>query len=188
MTKLITIAGLDPSLSNFGMVKGSLNMTTGAFIPSQRLLVETTSDKKNNKSVRKNSDDLNRCKLIHTQMTTFLEGVALACVEIPVGSQSARAMASYGACVGLIASITIPLIQVTPNEVKIAAVSSKTATKIEMIEWATSLYPQIDWFKRTVKGVTSFTNKNEHIADAVASIHAGVNTDEFMRLKAVISL
>ncbi|WP_218958956.1 RuvC family protein [Salinimonas marina] len=115
-------------------------------------------------------------------MTQFLLGVNLAFVEIPVGSQSARAMASYGICVGLLASIQIPIIQVTPAEVKIAATGSKTATKNEMIHWAVSQYSDADWLTTRRGGQDVVTNKNEHLADAVAAVHAGVKTDTFQQL------
>lgn len=101
------------------------------------------------------------------------------CVEIPVGSQSARSMASYGICIGVVASIDKPLIQVTPAEVKLVATGSKTASKDDMIKWATEMYPEGQWLTTNKKGVVSFVNKNEHMADAIAAMHAGVKTDQF---------
>ena len=108
-------------------------------------------------------------------------------VEVPVGSQSARAMASYGVCIGLLAALSDkPLIEVTPTEVKLAAVGSKTASKQEMISWASDLYPHLNWIKS--RGKSELADKNEHIADAIGAIHAGILTDEFARLVAAVRL
>lgn len=182
------IAGLDPSLSNFGMVKGSLSFDQGfpVFDPEELLLQESKSDKANAKVVRKNSDDLNRARLLHNAMQEFVKDVDLVIVEVPVGSQSARAMASYGVCIGLLASIKQPLIQVTPSEVKLAAVGSKTASKAEMIDWATDLHPQANWLKHKQKGQWILGNKNEHLADALAAIYAGLATETFKQMTAFI--
>lgn len=176
------LAGIDPSLRNFGLAKGACDISTGSFEPSDLLLIETASDDKNKKSVRKNSDDLRRSRELYAGMTNFLLGVDLAFVEIPVGSQTARAMTSYGICIGLLASINVPLIQVTPSEVKVAATGNKNATKKEMIEWAVNSYPSAPWLTHKRNNHFKITDKNEHLADAVAAIHAGAKTDTFKQL------
>lgn len=179
------VAGIDPSLSNFGLAKGSLDIQRASFHLEDLLLVESKADKANAKTVRKNSDDLNRAKQLYCGMQEFIEDVDFVFVEVPVGSQSARSMASYGVCIGVLASVSKPLIQVTPTEVKLAAVGSKTASKAEMIEWATAAYPSADWITMKRSGQQVVTNKNEHLADAVAAIHAGMQTDQFKQLAAV---
>lgn len=183
------VAGVDPSLSNFGMVKGSLDFNQGnpLFNLEELLLTESKSDKANAKVVRKNSDDLNRARLLHNAVQEFVKDVDLVIVEVPVGSQSARAMASYGVCIGLLSSIKQPLIQVTPSEVKLAAVGSKTASKAEMIDWATALHPKANWLKHKRNGQWVLGSKNEHLADALAAIHAGLATETFKQMTAFIN-
>ena len=177
----IRVVGLDPSMSAFGMSSGILDLNTGVFDLQAIEVVETATTK--TKQVRKNSDDLERARKIQKQLTEMLLGADLVCVEIPVGSQSARAMASYGMCTGILASIDIPMIQLTATELKLAATGNKNATKKEMIAWATSTYPNANWYFRNTKGTVAFTNKNEHVADATAAIHAGVKTDEFKLMR-----
>lgn len=160
------------------MAKGTLDLQSGVLSSLQLELNVTKPDNKN-KKVRKNSQDLERARSHFKALTEFLKGVDLVCVEIPVGSQSARSMASYGICIGLLSSIEIPFIQVTPLEVKLAAVGSKTATKQQMIDWAYGIYPNANWLFKNQKGKTSLTAANEHLADAIAAIHAGARTDEF---------
>jgi hypothetical protein len=77
--------------------------------------------------------------------------------------------------VGVLGGCPAPLIELSPTEVKLAAIGSKTAGKEEMIEWAMGKYPYAPWIKRAGKPVA----KNEHLADAVATIHAGIKTEQF---------
>lgn len=185
MSKLLRIAGLDPSMSNFGMVKGNLDLTTG-ILTDIELTLQSTAPDSSNKTVRKNSQDLERARQLSVALHEFLDDVDMVFVEIPVGSQSARAMASYGMCIGVLSQVNHALIQVTPTEVKVAATGLKTASKLQMIEWATATYPNANWLTKKVKGITTFTNANEHLADAVAAIHAGVRTDEFKQARALL--
>jgi Holliday junction resolvasome RuvABC endonuclease subunit len=175
----MVIAGIDPSLSNFGLAKGAYE--NGHFDLTHISLAETQPDSKN-KQVRKNSQDLLRASTLHKATKEWLSDVDLVIAEVPVGSQSARAMASYGVCIGLLASLDKPLIQVMPNEVKIAAVGNKLATKEDMINWAAQLYPTMPWLTQKRQGITYMVKKNEHIADAVGAIHAGLASDTFKQL------
>lgn len=184
MNSVIKVLGMDPSLSNWGIAHAELDLDTLKFKVVDLALVQTEpeKDKKLKKVVRKNSEDLERALLLHRGMTKACESAVMAFVEVPVGSQSARAMASYGVCVGVLAACPIPVVQVNPNEVKIAACGSRTATKHEMIEWAVAHQPSAPWLRRSGRLV----DKNEHLADAVAAIQAGIETDDFQRLVAVL--
>lgn len=187
MQHSITVLGLDPSLSNLGAFKAELIIEDGAvvnLIPLELSLTKT--QKSTSKQVRVNSDDIERCRLLHKGLDSVLtKEVELVFVELPVGSQSARSMASYGACVSLIAKIdAVPVIQLRPIELKLAACNKKTASKKEMIDWAVKHFPDANWLKSRNGSVHS---DNEHIADALAAIVAGVRTDEFKTLLLALS-
>lgn len=169
----IVIAGIDPALRNVGLVKGTMDLSTGTFDLTHLKLLQTETSK--SKQVRKNSDDLERARIAFKGIRDFLIDVDIVCVEIPVGSQSARAMASYGISIGVLASIDKPLIQVTATEVKLNGAGTKLASKQEMINWATTRYPMAAWLKQGSR----ITQNNEHLADAVAAIHAAAQTDVF---------
>jgi hypothetical protein len=171
----LIIVGLDPSLRNFGMMKCMLD-SSGLHYISHRLIQPEINK---GKQVRKNSSDLERARMLYLELRSFLVGVDIVCVEIPVGSQSARSMASYGICIGVLSSIEQPLIQVTPSEVKLATGQTKNASKAEMITWAVNNYPDIPWMTKTQKGVTTYIADNEHLADALAALIAGTKTDTF---------
>lgn len=95
-------------------------------------------------------------------------------------------MKSYGVCMGVLAGIGIPMIQVTPDEVKRAGAGKKTASKAEMIHWAVHQYPDASWLRQKRNGVMELLMKNEHLADAVAAVRAGMATDEYKRMTLVM--
>ena len=174
------VLGLDPSLRSFAFARFDLDIKTLALTPLSLELCSTETTKA--KQVRKNSDDISRCRLIHEALARNLEGAQMVFAEVPVGSQSARAMMSYGACVMALAGINTPLVQVTPKEVKLAATGDANATKNAMIEWATGLYPGADWLRSRGRLI----GDNEHLADATAAIHAGILTDQFKQARAIL--
>ena len=173
------IIGCDPSLRNFGIVEADLDIQTMKFEVVNMRLIESEDNAKAQKTVRKNSDDLRRASLLHEGFVSACQGASFAFVEVPVGSQSARAMASYGICVGVLAACPIPMIQVTPTEVKLAGTGIKSATKDEMIEAAVKLHPKAPWMTRKLKGEMSLLASNEHLADALFAIEAGIRSTQF---------
>lgn len=175
----IELVSFDPSLRNWGCVTAILESTTGKVTVTGMNLIETAEAVSAKKGVRQNSQDINSATLLVEGVEQACTDASIAFAEVPVGSQSARAMASYGICVGVLGSIKIPLIQVTPTEVKKASVGIATATKEEMIQWAVVKHPEAPWLRIKRKGVMELLNKNEHLADAVAAIYAGMGTAEF---------
>jgi Holliday junction resolvasome RuvABC endonuclease subunit len=176
---IIPIVTFDPSFRNFGMAEMTYNLDSGELAVVDLKLIET--EKRAGKTVRQNSDDLRRAQEIFREFTKFAKRGRVAFAEIPTGAQSARAMYAFGVSVGLLAACPIPLLQIQPFETKLATVGTKTASKEEMIEFATGTYPCAPWIKRAGK----LTLKNEHLADAVAVAHAGILTDQFQQLLAI---
>ena len=177
------VIGVDPSFCNFGITTAELDIENMQYRVKDMHLVESQDNAKKLKVVRKNSDDLRRARLLYEGFTKACEGVSFAFVEIPVGSQSARAMASYGICIGVLASCSVPMIQVTATEVKLAGTGIKTATKEEMIEAAIKMHPYAPWMVHMRNGATykkgDLMADNEHLADALFAIEAGIWTDQF---------
>lgn len=180
----IPVVGFDPSLRNWGCAAGYY-CTDSGLVVEHVSVIQSVRD--NNKQVRNNSKDLNTAADLFTGALRYAKDAKAVFIEIPVGSQSSRAMASYGICVGVIGSLQavgVPVYQVTPTEVKLASVGSKTASKQEMINWAYSLYPDINWEKH--KDGTPIASSCEHMADAVGAIHAGVQLGMFQQLLSLI--
>ena len=181
----IRVVGLDPAFSNFGSVTADLIIPTLELKNLKLALLKTT--KMSGKSVRVSSDDLRRAKEIHSFLGKVCSGASLIFSEIPSGSQSAVASKGLGIALGILSSCPLPIIEVTAMEVKKASVGKKTATKQEMIDWAYNKYPSANWKTVKRKGEVKLTNDNEHLADAIAVIHAGINTSQFKQAFSVIN-
>lgn len=173
----IKLVGLDPSLRNFGVVKATYSIDHGTFVIDDMYLSKSEGDA--GKSVRKNSDDLRRARFSFEAMRDACQDAQIVIAEVPVGSQSARAMASYGICIGVLAACPRTLIEVTPSEVKRVMTGYTTATKEEMIEAAMRKYPEAKWLTRKLHGKTVPRADNEHLADAIGALEAGVQTQQF---------
>lgn len=175
----IKVLGMDPSLRNWGLAQAELDLSSGELTTPVCTLVHPKDFA--GKQVRKNSEDLHRAVQLADVVLPAAQQAQCVFVEIPVGSQSARAMASYGICIGILGTITslgIPLIEVTPTENKKVFTGKPTATKQQMIAQALEFYPDVVFpmYKGEVQ------DKAEHLADAIASIHAGVHTPTFQNL------
>lgn len=175
----IPVLGCDPSMRNWGLARGLLDIDTGVFDGLELMLVQTEVD--HNKQVRTNSKDMAAAELIFQNAYPWFKEAKVIFVEVPVGSQSASGMKSYGMCVGLLGALRAlghQIIEVTPLENKIALSGDKTASKDTMIRAAHAIYPEANWLTKGGK----LLNKNEHLADAIGTIHAGVNLPAFQNL------
>lgn len=175
----IPVAGFDPSLANWGIAEGELDLSTGYLTG---LVLETVSTEKGkNKQIRTNSDDLQRAEDLARRVIEIGRRSKVIFVEVPVGSQSANGMKAYGVVVGILGALRaldIQIIEVTALEVKKVFTGNKNATKKEMIAQAVLLYPEANF--PMYRGEVA--EKAEHVADAIASIHAGVSTPVFKNL------
>lgn len=173
---------IDSSLANTGVAVGTISP---AGVISIDVITLTETKKSKNKQVRASSDTIARCRQTHKFVTHVIECEKpdLIFMETPSGSQSSAGMKSYGATCMLIAALTPPPIEVTPNEVKIHSVGKSTASKTEMINWAHKHHPNVQWDKNKDG---SLKNKNEHMADAIAIAYAAAKTDEYARLSSML--
>ena len=182
--RLIKVVGQDPSLRNWGLAVGTLNLETKQLKIDYLSLTNPVLP--TGKQVRQNSSDLESALQLYKGACDAAVGAHAVFVEVPVGSQSARAMASYGICVGVLGALRangIPFFEVTPTEVKLAAVGNKTATKQDMIKWAMAKHPEANWPTYKQNGSTMVSEaKAEHMADAVAAIYAGLSCNSFKQM------
>ena len=183
IAKKIAVCGMDPSLRNWGIAEAILDLETGFLDTPVLTLIETKDP--TGKQVRQNSKDLSLAQQICDVTIPIARKAKAIFVEVPVGSQSARAMASYGVCVGILGSIKalgIPIIEVTATEVKKTFTGDPVATKALMIQTAMLEYPSANFPHHGGEIVA----KAEHVADAIAAIHAGVQTPAFLNILRII--
>tara|TARA_B100002049_G_scaffold224722_2_gene196223 strand:+ start:35 stop:622 length:588 start_codon:yes stop_codon:yes gene_type:complete len=184
MSEIIKVVGIDMALANVGLVFADVDLHDGAVVIRQMDLVKTAKTK--SKQVRASSDNLQRARQIHGALNAACAQCHLAIAEVPTGGQSASTARAFGIATGLLATLPIPLIEVDQKEVKLASVGKKTASKEEMISWATELHPSAPWLVRKLKGKQVLMNDNEHLADAVAVIYAGIRTAQYAQAVAMM--
>ena len=180
----LTLVGQDPSLRDWGRATGVYDTDTRTLTITNVSVIEPNIPK--NKQVRQNSLDVESAKQLCEGASYAASKADAIFIEVPVGSQNARAMASYGVCVGVIGSLRasgLPVFEVSPSEVKLASTGKITASKSEMIQWAMNKHPEANWPTYVQKGKLLVTSsKAEHQADATAAIYAGVASNTFQQL------
>jgi Holliday junction resolvasome RuvABC endonuclease subunit len=184
----LKVIGIDPSLRNWGLAIATLNLGTKKLTLDKLSVINPVLP--SGKRVRQNSLDLESAFQLYKETIIATKGANAVFIEVPVGSQSARAMASYGICVGVLGALRatgIPFFEVTPTEVKLAGPGMKTATKKQMISWALHQHPEGNWPTYTQHNKILVSEaKAEHMADAVASIYAGMASNSFQQLLAML--
>ena len=177
----IQVVGFDPSLRNWGIAKGVIDIQEQCLVVQQLHVTQPVLSKA--KQIRQNSQDLEAARQLYEEAFTFAKEAQAIFVEVPIGSQSARAMASYGICVGVLGGLRasgIPFFEVTPTMVKKASCGNATASKHDMITWAMNNHPEAPWpmYSEHNKLLVSEA-KAEHMADAIGAIYAGVQDNQF---------
>ncbi len=180
----LKFVGCDPSLRNWGLAEATFDLATRKLTVDRLSLTRPVLP--TGKQARQNSSDLESAYQLYLGAIAAVAGAHAVFVEVPVGSQSARAMASYGICVGVLGALRangIPFFEVTPTEVKLAGPGIKTATKEQMIRWATEKHPEANWPTFKQKGLTVVSEaKAEHMADAIGTIYAGAACNSFLQV------
>lgn len=180
MGTTVAVLGIDPGLANMGLVEAEVCLLTGEVIKISRMTLIRT-EKSKDKQVKRRNDDMHRARLLTNGLSDSASRCLLGMAEIPGGAQSARAAYALGVAVGVLAGCPIPLIEVDPQQVKKEVTGKKTASKQEMIEWATAKFPDADWIRQRER----ITDANEHLADALAIIFTGITTPEFKAWSAI---
>lgn len=188
-TKDLVVVGFDPSMNNWGISKGILTLDLVDRHKSSLRINQVDvicPIKSENKQARVNSKDLEASAQLAAGAMAAAKGAHAVFVEVPVGSQSARAMASYGMCLGVLGALRaagVPFFEVTPTEVKVATVGKRTASKADMISWALKQHPEANWPTYTRHNeVLVAETKAEHMADATAAIYAGLRLATFQQM------
>jgi Holliday junction resolvasome RuvABC endonuclease subunit len=173
------VLSIDPSLRNTCLVYSEVE--DGGIRIIDSITIETEKSKQ--KQVRASSDLIQRCDVLHRGVQEYIEkwNPEIIFVETPSGSQSASGMKNYGVSCYMISTLRPRAIEVTPTEVKKATVGTKTASKHEMIAWAFEKHPEAPWTLRNEFPLA----KQEHMADAIAIIYAGMKTPAFDWLTSV---
>lgn len=181
----LKIVSLDISMSNLGAAVAEFDTDSNQL---KILQCETFNPEiSKSKQVRQNSKDVDRGYQLFKALYHVTKMADIVVVELPVGSQSARAMASYGQCTALIGALKMfcpTVIEVLPSEVK-SIVGKKDASKKEVIAWVQTKHPEapLSAYKNQIN-----LTKAEHQADAIVAVHAAMKTDMFKHFLSVAHL
>lgn len=183
----VRVLGMDPSYRNWGLADGMLDLDSGVFELGQILIIK--GEDLDGKQVRKNSSDVHLATELCRGIFPLAQKCQVVFAEVPVGSQSAYGMKSYGIVCGILGAMRlagIEIIQVDALDVKESLTGNKNASKKQMIDAAVAEYPNANWPRQTQNGSKhkkgDLKNESEHCADAIAAIHAGVRTPAFQTL------
>ena len=170
------IIGFDPSLRNWGYCIATYDVYARTLEFTNGGVIHSKPDKG---FKRKNLEDLQSATQLYSELNTLLKTHQpdYLVAELPVGSQSSRAMVSYATCISLCAVLaygdgqkTIPLFAITPYSIKKEVSGTTEASKEEVINWVKENYPQAyEWVSKYPK------SKQEHICDAIVAVHCAVS-------------
>ena len=172
----LKITALDCALRYCGIFTATYCPHTNKLSPGEILLAKTEKEK--DKQIRRNSDDLERARLLHRAITLYTKDADFVIGEVPTGAQSARASLSFGIVIGLYAGLS-NFIQVQPTDVKRIVSGRKTASKDEVIAWSYNRFPNLNWLRARGQPDGDLILDNEHMADAIAIAFAGIATEQF---------
>lgn len=182
----IPVVGMDPSLTNWGIAEAELDMDNGWLSTPKLSVIQPRDDKHSKKQVRRNSLDLLRAEELATEAMAVAKRSRIIFVEVPHGGMSVRSNMSRGVVLGVLGSLKAnghQIIEVSATENKKVFTGNKNASKQEMIDQALETYPNANWPKHA--GTISLS-KAEHLADAIAAIHAGVLTPMFQQVMSLL--
>lgn len=180
----LKLLGFDPSMSNWGMAGALWHPTTTALTVTG--LDVTQPVKPSGKQVRASSKDIEAGKQLFENALAACAGADAIFVEIPSGTKSVRGAIGNGMVFGVLGALRaqgLPIYEFTPKTVKVASHGSENASKADMIAWATAKHPEAPW--PYYRGELN-ASKAEHMADALAAIYAGVQSNEFQQLLPIL--
>ena len=179
------LLGLDPGFANFGYAK--VRYGQGYFKIAEMGVIETQKD---TRKVLNSVDNVKRAGQIHLALraliwTTWETGelvrvVDALCVEAQSWPRNAGSAAKVAMAWGVIASICadweLPLVQRSPQQIKMAVVGSRKASKAEMAATLAGRYPEV---LTALSGVPQ--SRREHPYDALGAVVASLD-DEVIKM------
>jgi Holliday junction resolvasome RuvABC endonuclease subunit len=187
--------GIDPGLSNTGYAVALVD-------PKARKIVKTLelgtilTERETNKTIRRTSDDLRRARKIHRELREVVDrhAISLAACEMQSTTPYKRISLNFGVTLGVIASFDFYLVEMLARDVKKAVTGDRDAPKEKIIRWALELTrgDDVRWptSARQNRMDLSYRARHvtlaaEHQADALAVIHAALQSDQMQDLLAL---
>lgn len=170
------VLAIDPGIASTGICLANLN---GATLKPYRVgYFQTKGVPKKKRIGSKSSEDYSRIKQVMRYLGRIIRKhkPSLIAAEIPVGGAPNAAAAKYLAMatavmVSIEVRFKVPLIQISPHDVKMRFTGNKKAKKPEIIEKAMRLHGNLKGWPKKPGGAYA-AGKLEHPSDAVAILYA----------------
>lgn len=186
---LATILGLDPGIARVGFAVAVVDLRKRS-IQTVLDIGLLRTERSPVKTIRRTSDDFQRARFLARKFRKIIKShdVFAAAVEMSSTTPYQPATLAFGITLGIIATWATPVVQVLPHETKFAATGNSKAKKSSVVRWAIEkmIKDDIEW--PTVEKSNSLGIKlggqyvaawAEHQADALATIQAALDSDEF---------
>jgi crossover junction endodeoxyribonuclease RuvC len=172
------ILGVDGGLATCGLALAAIR-NDGSLDLLKVATVRTTKSAAK-RGVYASDDNVRRCRELAAELHCFVYGsLALICAEamsFPRSSSTAAKMGmGWGVLAALAYELEVPIVQASPQQIKLALCGKKNASKAEVQAAIEDRWSHVQWPKRKADV--------EHAADAAAAIVACEQSNE-MRILA----
>ena len=184
------VVGLDIAFCNTGVVSVHIGSDNSPLLNS--CYVIETEKLATGEKVSFTVDNVRRAQKIHSALAeTFEETkpdlVVVESMSWPRNSASALKMAmAWGAIAPLL--VGIPLIEVSPQDIKKLTTGSKSATKAGVMRGVLNLLPSSAWAREVVELHVRKAALREHCYDALGAVLAAQRTEKYQFLQAAARL
>lgn len=183
----IRALGLDPGLANCGYAEARLLPDHNFGMEVVSLGVLRTKKSSAKKKVLAADDNFERARFISKEIKWMLDNrkIHVLCVEAMSFPRNSSAAAKIAMVWGIIAALSvqyeIPVIQVSPQQLKISVCNNKSASKEEIEAELLAVYKP---HPRLFEGIPK--SKREHAFDALGAINASLDSDIIRMLRRLV--
>lgn len=167
--RAVAVLGIDPGFAALGLARVEYRADGCTAVDTLRTFRTAKSGKK--AAVLATEDNMRRCQEIGEALATYFadEDVVAVCCESQSWPRNAGAAAKVAMAWGVLAEIArargVPIVQASPQRIKLAACGRRSATKLEVRAAMDKRYPLHPPWPRRKADV-------EHAADALAAVWA----------------
>jgi len=167
------LVGCDPGLAYMGVCLADLN--DGLLTVQEMHIIET---KKDQRKVLQCEDNVKRLKKIFLRLEYlcsdyFVGAICAESMSFPRNASAAAKVAmSWGVIVSIAVRANLPIVQSSPQDIKLAVCDSKKASKEAMHVRLSNQYPEIVGLLEHIPA-----SRREHPVDALGAIVAALDSD-----------